>query len=379
MALGTLMFLATEDWFVRSHFLPLIDAARDAGWTPLVAARTSAAAADLEAHGARVIALNGARGGLSPHALTAQGADLRAVLKREQPDLVHAIALKPALLTALVCDAAPRAGLVFAITGLGFLAASREIAHKAGRAAAISVITHRAVRRGASFVFENEHDRRKFEKRGVERRRAFVAPGAGVDVARFDSDIWPPDSPLKVGLAARLLKSKGVENAVAAITHLRAEGVAIELAIAGQPDPENPASHSDADLARWRALDGVACLGWTPDMPGFWRDQHVSVTPSHGGEGLPKSLLEAAASGRALVVSDAPGGRDFVRDGENGLVYSRGDVAGLAAALRRLALDPPLRRQLGAAARVDIERGYTHAHVVAAMQAAWEMALKRPL
>jgi glycosyltransferase involved in cell wall biosynthesis len=371
-----LLFVATEDWFVRSHFLPFIERARAEGWTPLVAARAAAAAGDLAAAGARVIPLSGARRNLSPAALWAEARELRAVLKAERPDLIHAIALKPAVITALAAGAAPQAGLVFAITGMGYLGASRDWRLRLARAAAIHLIAQAAAARSAMLVVENAHDRRKFEKRGVRRERTLILPGAGIDPARFHASPEPPAPPFRVGLAARLLRSKGVEDAVEAVQRLRREGGDLELRIAGAPDPDNPASYSEEDMAGWGALPGVACLGWVGDISAFWADAHVAVFPSRGGEGLPKSLLEAAALGRAIVASDAPGCRDFVRDGETGLLVPRMDPAALAAAIARLAHDPALRRALAAAAREQVLSGHTHEIVAAAIAGAWESAMR---
>jgi len=365
-----LLFVATEDWFVRSHFLPLIRAAAEMGFEPLVAARMTDAGAEIEAAGAALRPLSGQRGGYHPAHLWSQARELRALFAHEQPALIHAIALKPSFLCALAASAAPKAGLVLAITGFGYLA-SRNAMLKAGRAAAVSFIAHFARGKRTRLVFENEHDRRKFEKRGAPGAHMFVVPGAGVDASRFDPLSEAPTPPVRIGIASRLLRSKGLDTAIEAFSLARARNPAIELVIAGAPDPENPASFTASDVAAWSRQPGVRCIGWTSDIPGFWSDKHIAVVPSLGGEGLPKSMLEAAACRRAIITTDAPGCRDFVRDNENGVLTLRGDAHGLAQAMAQLAADAGLRARLAAQARRDVEAGYTIAHVAEAMGRAW--------
>lgn len=367
-----ILFVATEDWFMRSHFLPLIAAARARGWQPMVAARMGDAAADLTRAGAELYPLSGARGRMGPLALAAQAAELRRVVQRAKPDLIHAIALKPAALTAV---AAPRTALVLAITGFGFLAGSREPMRQALRGAASSVLAFAAKARGARLVFENAHDQRKFVKRGVPVAHCFIAPGAGIDATGLIPIEEPALPPIRVGFAARLLKIKGVDQALEAFDLLHARGEAIELLIAGAPDPDNPASYSEADVAAWNARPNVKCLGKVTNIRDLWAQSHIAIVPSLGGEGMPKSMLEAAACGRAIIASDAPGCRDFLANGEGGLVVPRGDGAALADAISKLAQNTALRQKLGAGARRAIERGYTVKHVTDVMERAWDAAL----
>ncbi len=372
-----LLFVATEDWFIQSHFLPMLAAAREEGFEPHVAARIGEAAETLRAAGAVLHPLSGERGSFAPHSIAASAQELGALFAREKPDLIHAIGLKPSLLTSFACGSAPDAALLFAITGFGFFAASRQMLHKAMRGAAIGVIASTAIRRRASLLFENPHDRRKFEKRGAPLSRMFIAPGAGVDVTRLTPEPEPALPPFRIGLASRLVKSKGVDVALAALAKLRAEGLEAELVIAGAPDPQNPASYTEADVASWRARKGVVCVGWISDVRPFWASVHAAAIPSMGGEGLPKTLLEAAACGRALVTTDVPGCRDFVRDGETGLLVQPNDPVALAGAFRRLMNDGALRRRLAGAARREAEEEYTTTHVAAVMKDAWRTALAR--
>ncbi|HXW27418.1 MAG TPA: glycosyltransferase, partial [Xanthobacteraceae bacterium] len=134
----------------------------------------------------------------------------------------------------------------------------------------------------------------------------------------------------------------------------------------GAPDPSNRRSYSEDDLRRWSAEPGVAWHGPTEDIPRVWRENHVAILLSYR-EGLPKSLVEAAAAGRPIVATDVTGCREVVRDGIEGLLVPRGDIDAAARALTTLAGDAGLRARLGAAARARFRARFTEEAVVRAM------------
>lgn len=367
MSRPKLLFLATEDWFVRSHFEHLLHRAREEGYDVSVAARRSGALDGVE--GVRLIDLPVERS--SAINLWREGEAVRALLASERPALVHAIALRPVAALLL----APPLPAVFAITGRGYLSLQRS-----PLAQAVLEVTSRGVRRRINdgsgvLLVENESDHAWVRGSGppLAQERVVLMPGAGVDVGRYD--VKPePEAPIIVGVAARLVRSKGVDVTVEAISRLRAKGVDIALRVAGAPDAGNPDRVSDEDLARWRKQTGVELLGHVGDVNAFWAGAHIACLPSRGGEGLPRSLLEAAACGRPIVTTDTPGCADFVRRGEIGLVVSPNDPTSLAAALEKLVQDGALRRRLGAAARAQVEAHYTLAHAADAAATAWRAA-----
>lgn len=367
-----LLFLATEDWFVRSHFLPLLRRAVADGYEVLVAARASGALDGLP--GVRVIDMPFARGSLKPWEVGAHLAELNALIAREKPDIVHAIASKP---IALMLLAAPRnVGQVFALTGRGYLAVGGSLATRFA-----GFRFRRMLRRGLKaprtvLMVENEPDRRWIEaKRPLSDAQVALMPGAGVDPDAYTPAPEPP-SPVVVGVASRLVRSKGLDLAVSAVQSLRARGVEIELRIAGSIDRDNPEHVSEEDLARWGALPGVSLVGRIADMNAFWALVHIACLPSRGGEGLPRLLLEAAACGRPIVTTVAPGCADFVVPNETGLVVPRNDVEALAQALHLLADNAAARARMGQAGRARVIAGYTERHAADCAASAWSRVLR---
>lgn len=361
------VFLVTEDWFFVSHFLPMARAARELGWRVTVVARVRDHRAAIEAVGARVVALEAERRSLNPLAVWRALRTLRQVLRAQRPDIVHCIALRSIVLGGF---AAPRgAGVVYALTGLGFLGARRDFV---GRAARWCV---RGLRRGfldgprTRYLFENEDDAIALGLDPGDRTRVALAGGAGVDPAQFAAD--PPEAApeLRIAVVARMLWSKGIDIAVEAVTLARAAGAPVSLSLYGAPDPSNPRAVPEETLREWSALPGVTWHGPTRDVAGVWRGHDVACLPSRGGEGLPRTLLEAGASGRAIVTTDVPGCRRLVRDGIEGLVVPPGDSAALARAFISLANDREAVRSMGRAARQRVEDGFTERHVMETVKA----------
>jgi glycosyltransferase involved in cell wall biosynthesis len=162
---------------------------------------------------------------------------------------------------------------------------------------------------------------------------------------------------MTMAYAGRLLDDKGVRTLIAAQAALAARGTPVRLLIAGEADPANPASIPAAEIEGWRRQPGVEVLGHVSDIGSLWAKAHIAVLPSRR-EGLPKSLLEAAACGRPLIATDVPGCRQIARNGENALLVPPDDPRALADAIGRLAEDANMLRSFGAASRELVEREF---------------------
>jgi glycosyltransferase involved in cell wall biosynthesis len=366
----TLVFVVTEDWFFASHFLPLARAAVAMGLAVAVVTRVRAHRAVIEATGARVVPLEAERSSLNPMAAGYAAGQLAGILKALKADIVHCIALRAILVGGTAAAMAGIPARVYALTGLGLLGARADTTGRLSRVALRGLIRGPLASKRTRFVFENPDDARALGLDPSETAVTIVG-GAGVDPAAFTPRPLSPAPPLRVALVARMLWSKGIDTAVEAVRRARANGAAVELSLYGAPDPSNRRAIPEATLRDW-SRDGITWHGATTDVAGAYAAHHVACLPSRGGEGLPRTLLEAAACGRALVTTDVPGCRTLVRDGIEGVVVPPADPAALAAALERLAADPTLVARMGAAARARIEAGgFTEAAVAGAVCAVY--------
>jgi glycosyltransferase involved in cell wall biosynthesis len=181
-----------------------------------------------------------------------------------------------------------------------------------------------------------------------------LIPGSGVNCDRFRAPAERTDdgwtAALKVVLAARMLWDKGIGEFVEAARRLRSEKRPVDFVLAGDPDPGNPAAIPEDTLREWQAEGVVRWLGHVDDMPSLLAAADIVVLPSYR-EGLPKTLIEAAACARPLVTCNVPGCRHVVRDGIDGLLVPPRDADALARAIARLQDDPQFAARLGQAAR----------------------------
>ncbi|MGP1395738.1 MAG: glycosyltransferase family 4 protein [Inquilinaceae bacterium] len=373
-----LLYVATEDWFFCSHFLPMARAARDAGFDVTVAARVRDHGPRIAAEGFALVDLPGDRGSLSPLHAGRQVRVLAKLFRRLRPDLVHLIALRPIIAGGLAVHVTDVRRVVYAITGAGYLSVARTTRARAARWA-VSRLLHWLVRQpGARVLLENPDDGDGPFGLGLgpDDPSVTIVGGAGVDTDSFPNLPAPEGPRVTAALVGRMVWSKGVDTAVEAQAILQRRGVALDLLLVGAPDPDNPAGLAAETLIGWAKAPGVRWLGPRSDLVDIWRRADIALVPSRGGEGLPKALLEAAACGRPIVAADVPGCRAFVRHGIEGLLVPPGRPDALADALETLVSAPERRHAMGLAARRRVESGFTEAHVANAVVALYANCLK---
>jgi glycosyltransferase involved in cell wall biosynthesis len=351
MARPRLLFLVTEDWFFLSFRLDLARAARDAGYQVIVATRVGEMRQQIEKENFQLEPLRWKRRNLNPFGLLADIVAISRLYRRLRPDIVHHVSLKPIGLGSLAALFAPRVPVVNTLSGLGYTFTARTLRARV-LAKIVSLVLAPLLRRPATVtIAENEDDRRFLvEQLGVPAEQT-ANLGAGIELARFEQMPLPGRDPITIACVARMLAIKGIEDLVAASRILRARGVGHRIVLAGAPDPENPGAIAQTALERWAKDDGVIWLGPVADIRTVWRQADIAAQPSLGGEGLPKSLMEAAACGRPLVVTDVPGCREIARAGVNAILVPPRTPSALADAIERLIRDAPLRERFAAESR----------------------------
>ncbi len=361
MAAPKLLFLVTEDWYFVSHRLPLAMAAQAAGYEVAVATRAGRQADVIRDAGIRLIPFAMSRRGGNPFA---ELMALWRLYRLEKPDLVHHVALKPVMFGALAAWLARVPAQVNAVAGLGWLFTSSSGVVRLVRPVLRWMLARLLNQPHSLTIVQNPEDRALLERSGLSAKRLRLIRGAGVDVQVF-FPVMPPPEPVCIVLVSRMLWDKGVGEFVEAARQLTEAGVNARFVLVGDPDPANPASVPESTLRSWHGQHGVEWLGRRDDIPAVLQTAHIACLPSSYGEGLPMSLLEAAACGLPIVTTDTPGCREVVRDGVNGLLVPVHDVAALAAALGKLIGDAALRRRMGEQSRLRAETEFGLEAVIA--------------
>jgi glycosyltransferase involved in cell wall biosynthesis len=278
--------------------------------------------------------------------------ELFALFRREQPELVHNFTIKCAVYGTIAAMLTGVPARINAVAGLGYVFASNERRARLLRPVVRALMRFALRGRRARLILQNHDDARMFLDHGlIEDARVRVIAGSGVDCNRFVPRTRTRNDPPRVLLAARLLWEKGVKEYVQASRTLRAQGRRIRFLLAGASDPGNPAAVPEAAVRSWVDEGIVEWIGHVDDMPALFASSDVFVLPSYYREGLPKSLIEAAACATPLITTDMPGCRDVVTDGVDGLIVPPRDADALGTAIARLLDAPELARKLGLAAR----------------------------
>jgi glycosyltransferase involved in cell wall biosynthesis len=343
-----LLYVVTEDWAFLSHRLPMARAARDAGFEVHVATRVSGGAAAIAAERFVLHPIPFARGSLSPRGASSTIAALWRLDRQVNPALTHHVALQSCVLGLMALFGRPTP-TVNAFIGLGYLFTSNSGKARVLRRAIGMVLRVFMNRKHCIALVQNGDDAAALVSLGVPKRLIELIPGSGVDVTRF-TPLREPESAPTFGFVGRLLDDKGIRTLIAAHRLLRARIPDARLLIAGTPDPANPASVTEAEAKSWNREPGIAWLGHVDDIVAFWAQAHIAVLPSRR-EGLPLSLMEAAACGRAMIASDVPGCREIVIPDQTGLLFPVDNAPALADTMARLATEPKLRARYGTAAR----------------------------
>lgn len=346
-----LVFTVNNPDFLVSHRLVLVRGALAAGYDVHAVAPDGEGVRELEALGVECHRWRLDRKG---QALASEGASVASLYThyaRLAPDVVHQVTIKAVLYGSAAVRVLRRSAVVNAVSGFGYVflaeGARAELRRRAVAAAyRVALSTPHSV-----CVLQNDDDEADLRRLGalVTGVKVVKIRGSGVDLTRFRQTPTPAGPPV-VLLPARLLWDKGVREFVEAARALRHQGVEARFVLAGGLDAGNPAAVPEAEVRHWVDEGVVEWWGHQRDMVAAFTQATIVCLPSYR-EGMPKALLEAAAMGRALITTDAPGCRDAVDGGRAGLLVPVKDGRALANAVLRLIVDHAERERLAVVAR----------------------------
>lgn len=368
-----LMIVVTEDWYLWSHRIGLAMAARDAGYEVTVVTRVGEYGDRIRALGLGLVDVDFARGRLSPWANLGTVRVLCDVYRRWAPDLVHHVALKPVVLGSVAAARTGVPAVVNALTGLGTVLLSDHPKARVARPILRPALGWALRRPRSCAVVQNLENTKFVESLGVPPDRISLVRGAGVDIRRF-RPAPEHEGTIRVTMVSRLLRDKGVREFVEAASLVNALRQDVTFTLVGAPDEENPTSFSLEEVQSWHADGVVEWWGQRNDVEEILARSHVAVLPTYG-EGIPLTLLEAAACGRPIVATDVPGCREVVRHEGNGLLVPARDARALAEAIVSLVDDPARRAAMGAEGRRRAETEFAAERIHAETLRVYERAL----
>ena len=348
------LLFANTDWYLFNFRLSLANALREAGFEVILLSPAGPYGLRLQDSGFRWIPAPMSRSSLNPFRESGLLVWLVRLLLTEKVSLVHVFTIKCVIYGALAARLAGVKARVSAVAGMGYVFINTSLRVRGLRLLLRPLFQLALSGRASRLILQNRDDKAIFIKEGlVNPARIRLIAGSGVNCERFRPRNIPRQAgPFRVLLASRLLWDKGLAEYAEAARLLKAEGRLITFLLAGDMDPGNPASVDSEVIKDWEAEGLLECLGHVDDMSSLLATIAVAVLPSYR-EGLPKSLIEAAACGLPIVTTDVPGCREVVTDGETGLLVPVKDPVALARAIARLQDEPVFAESLGRNARVN--------------------------
>lgn len=364
--------MVSEDWYFVSHRLHLAAAAVNAGYDVAVLCNLSTHKATIEHHGIRVIAWRIKRRSFSLNKEFQAMQAIRDAITSYRPDVVHAVAIKPVIYTALAAFGRKNLGLVYAFGGLGFIFSSQKFSSLLLRFIVKNILRVIFASDKARLIVQNSDDWLLLTKNSIiSSRKIVLIRGAGVETDHFTPLPETLNHTHLVILPARMLWDKGVGEFVEVAKRIREMGLVARFALVGECDEENPQSIARETLESWRSSGIIEWWGRRNDMPKVYAEANIVCLPSYR-EGLPKALLEAASSGRAIVTFDVPGCREVVAHGENGFLVPFGDIDQLTQAVATLLQDAALRKRMGEKGRMKVLQEFSDKQIFEETLSIWD-------
>lgn len=352
-----LLFIVNVDWFFVSHRLPIALAAQREGYDIHIACNFTDQADYLRSLGFTLHQLDLSRSGTGLLSEVSAFTGIFRMLRAVKPDIVHLVTIKPVVYGGIASRLLKIRQRVASISGLGYLFIATGLRASILRKA-VSLLYRFALRtRDTKVIFQNPDDKQLLISQGIiEPEQAVMIRGSGVDLTRYQVKPLPEGAPV-VMLVARLLIDKGVLEFIEAARRLRQQLPQVRMVLVGDTDDGNPKSVSSTDIATWVEQGIVEHWGYQQDINKTMAQAHIIVLPSYR-EGLPKSLIEAAACGRAVITTDVPGCRDAITADQTGVLVPVKDAPALAQAIEKLICQPALCLELGRAGRQLAESAF---------------------
>lgn len=353
-----LYIVVNVDWFFLSHRLPVALAAKEAGWDVTIVTADTGMLKNIESNGLRVTNLPMSRSGMNIFQELRTLWFLFRLYSREKPDVVHHVGMKTILWGSLAAKFSRVRGVVNAVSGLGgfFSEENKGLLSKL----LPKVLKYSHHRDNILCIFQNDDDWNLYVRNEIiKHKQGRFIKGSGVDLNKFCFVPEPYDGKIIVILTARMIVEKGIFLLTEAAERLREKyGDSVEFQLIGGLD-DHPGAITKEQLESVCDGNYIKWLGYRTDVRDLLQKCHIVAFPSYYMEGLPKSLIEADATGRPIITSDSVGCKETVIDGYNGYLIQPKDVDGLTEKFDILLGDKALRQQMGQNARKYAEEYFS--------------------
>ena len=349
-----ILFVVNVDWFFISHRLPLALEALKRGYEVHIACGITDKKEYLESLGLIVHPLNLSRSGTGISVEIKAFGEIYRTLKEINPNIAHFVTIKPVVYGGITSRFLSIHNKVFSISGLGFIFIKQGLKATLVRMLIKTMYKFALGGKNSHVIVQNPDDKAVLDS--IVKVPITLIRGSGVDLSQYEYNEEKNEN-IKVSMACRLLKDKGVFEYIEAAKILKQKLPNVEFELYGDIDIHNPASLTSDDIEKIKNDGFVKVHGFTSNIAKVFSDSNIVVLPSYR-EGLPKVLIEAAACGRAVVTTDVPGCRDAIEPNITGLLCKVKDSKSLASMIEKLIVDKNLRNSMGTAGRELAEKEF---------------------
>ncbi|TVL09945.1 glycosyl transferase family 1 [Shewanella algae] len=360
-----LLYVVNAEWFFISHRLPIaLEAIKQGYEVHLACGVTDVGKVNyLKSLGISVHDVNISRSGRSLLKEFYSLKELYDVVSLVSPDVIHCVTIKGVIYGGLVSRFKKVNKRIFSISGLGYVFIQGGILNFFLRTFVVNLYRMALKGRRIKVIFQNNDDKLIFVKsKIVSDVDCCHIRGSGVDLSKFTFSPIPSDKPVVMFLA-RLLKDKGLIEFLEAADIVAQRGFDANFVLVGDIDVGNPNSITMEELEAFKKKVNFQHWGYSASVQNIIPKSHIMVLPSYR-EGLPKSLIEAAACGRPVITTDVPGCRDAISPGVSGILVPVKDSHSLANAIIDMIGNRDLMENMGREGRLLAEESFDINHVV---------------
>ncbi len=359
-----ILFYCNVDWFFVSHRLPLAIEAKKQGFEVFIAAQETGVGKHIQDLGLNFIPIETKRASTNVLQNIKILFQTYKLFKFFKPDIIHNITIKPVLFGSIIARIFyPKVRIINALSGMGYLFTN----NRSGRV--IKLVYEQLARKifrhkNMHFIFQNKDDAKLImQLSNISKSAITIIPGSGIDLQQYPYTPEPTNQPIKILLHSRMLWDKGIKEFIEVATFLKQKySTQIEFILCGGTD-ENKTSIPESTLQNWNKLGIVKWIGHQSNIIQVIQNCHIILFPSYR-EGFPKSLIEASAIGKPIIVFDAIGSRDAVVNELNGFVVQMNNVNELINKTELLINNIDLRIKMGKESRKIAEEKYSIKKVI---------------
>ena len=370
-----ILFIISEDWYFVSHRLALAKSAIQVGYNVALLSRYTNHRKAIENANIETIDWPLDRSSKNPIKELIAIISVISSIRQFRPSIIHSVAMKPVIYSSIASLFTGLDNRIFALAGLGFVFTSNKSYAKILRPFLKVIFSLLFKGKKTKLILQNPDDQRQLLSEGViNPKNIRLIRGAGVDTKTFSFKTIPSNMPIII-LPSRMLWSKGIQDFIDCAKVINIDNIMARFVLVGTPDDQNPDSISTQLLTEWHKDGVIEWWEFQSDMPNVFHQSTIVCLPTTYGEGLPKSLLEAASCGRPIVAYDVPGCREIVKDGYNGYLVQPKSIDGLVEAIILLINNYKLCVQMGKDGRKLVKKYFTQEKIAQETMAVWDEVL----